>query len=185
MNIICIGNSIVNGFPHEQSKSFSGILDNCTQWNVINKGINGQSTDQILARFDSDVIANNPHKVLILTAANDFVFNINTPRVAFENIVQMIIKAKNSDIEPVILTPLLTNPEQASKLWMPDMNVDYYSVNTNLGTLSSLLKKYCKENNILLIDTQKEYLSFNQFVDGLHPTEKGQSFLADLVRSKL
>jgi lysophospholipase L1-like esterase len=41
------------------------------EWTVLNRGVNGERTDQIAARFDRDVIANKPALVIILAGVND------------------------------------------------------------------------------------------------------------------
>lgn len=40
-------------------------------WNVLNRGVNGERTDQIAARFDRDVAANHPRVVVIVAGVND------------------------------------------------------------------------------------------------------------------
>jgi lysophospholipase L1-like esterase len=40
-------------------------------WLVLNRGINGERSDQIAARFDRDVIAERPDAVVIIAGVND------------------------------------------------------------------------------------------------------------------
>ena len=60
MKIVCIGNSIVNGFPLKRSQCFTGLLRSRYGYETINKGVNGDTTDGIYERFDSDVTAHRP-----------------------------------------------------------------------------------------------------------------------------
>lgn len=80
--LIFIGNSIVNGFPFSRGKSFPGLIRATVRdgtagfsYDIINKGINGQTTEEILQRFDQDVISHDPTAVFILTGTNDFIFH--------------------------------------------------------------------------------------------------------------
>src|SRR5262245_33288135 len=41
------------------------------EWEVLNRGVNGERSDQILARFDRDVIAAGPRAVVIIAGVND------------------------------------------------------------------------------------------------------------------
>lgn len=41
------------------------------EWRVLNRGVSGQRTDEILARFTTDVIAASPQIVIILAGVND------------------------------------------------------------------------------------------------------------------
>ena len=40
-------------------------------WRVLNRGINGERTDQIAARFDRDVLDASPDAVIIIAGVND------------------------------------------------------------------------------------------------------------------
>jgi lysophospholipase L1-like esterase len=40
-------------------------------WQVLNRGVNGERSDQIRARFGRDVLAVRPHAVVILAGVND------------------------------------------------------------------------------------------------------------------
>lgn len=40
-------------------------------WTVLNRGVNGERTDQIAARFDRDVVAAKPAAVIIIAGVND------------------------------------------------------------------------------------------------------------------
>jgi lysophospholipase L1-like esterase len=40
-------------------------------WRVLNRGINGERSDQIAARFDRDVLAERPDAVIIIAGVND------------------------------------------------------------------------------------------------------------------
>lgn len=73
MKIVCIGNSIVNGFPLKRSQCFTGLLRSRYGYETINKGVNGDTTDGIYERFDSDVTAHRPDVCLLLTGTNDFI----------------------------------------------------------------------------------------------------------------
>ena len=40
-------------------------------WDVINQGVDGERSDQILARFDRDVLAQRPNVVVLIAGVND------------------------------------------------------------------------------------------------------------------
>ena len=40
-------------------------------WHVLNRGVNGERTDQIAARFDRDVLAHAPRVVIVIAGVND------------------------------------------------------------------------------------------------------------------
>lgn len=43
----------------------------CPEWRILNRGVRGQRTDQILQRFDYDVTQFSPETVILLAGVND------------------------------------------------------------------------------------------------------------------
>ena len=186
--IVCIGNSITNGFPFKRSQSFPSIIREATGFEVINKGENGETTDQVLARFQHDVLDHNPDLVTILTGTNDFIFSLDTVIGAFDKIKKMVELVENQGIKVILITPLLTNPEMAKATWMTGDETDYYQVNRQLIELGNLIKDYRIDKEIIVLDLQENYRVFEEkvgsekaFHDGLHPTVEGQAFIAARV----
>ena len=63
---------------------------------MIDRGISGQTTSQMLLRFQQDVIALQPKSVVILAGINDIAQNagpISVPQI-FDNIKSMVDLAK-------------------------------------------------------------------------------------------
>lgn len=185
MKVVCIGNSIVNGFPHRRSQSFPSVLRALTGWEVINKGQNGDTTSGVLARFPHDVLAHRPDMVLILTGTNDFILGLATPEEALQNLEEMAAMAREAGIRPVLLTPIGTDPEQAAAAWMSGAGIDYRAVNAKLEALSEGIRRLAAEGTCGLVDLELKYKGFGKFVDGIHPTEEGQESLARWIAEVL
>src|SRR5437899_352880 len=60
-----------NGRGDETSQYAYWLMKARPDWQVVNQGINGQRSDQIRARFEEDVIANEPALVVIIAGVND------------------------------------------------------------------------------------------------------------------
>jgi lysophospholipase L1-like esterase len=83
--IVCLGDSTTAGTPLFKSPAEappSGEGDERSQfaywlqrahpeWRVVNRGVNGERSDQIAARFDRDVLAHHPRAVVIIAGVND------------------------------------------------------------------------------------------------------------------
>ena len=41
------------------------------EWDVLNRGVNGERSDQIAARFARDVLAARPRAVVVIAGVND------------------------------------------------------------------------------------------------------------------
>ena len=69
----------------------------------INKGIEGQTAEEIAARFQSDVIDLKPDSVVILAGTNDVLADIDLT-VAHDSITQMVKLASANGIRPIVCT---------------------------------------------------------------------------------
>ena len=60
-----------NGSGNQESQFAYWLMQRHPGWTVLNRGVNGERTDQIAARFDRDVVAAKPAVVIILAGVND------------------------------------------------------------------------------------------------------------------
>ncbi|MBQ9015261.1 MAG: hypothetical protein IJ109_03990 [Firmicutes bacterium] len=99
--LVFIGNSIVNGFPMSRGRSFPGLIraaikagETSFHADVINKGANGETTADILGRFEHDVLDHEPRAVFIMTGTNDFIYREAGPAGCMENLQRMAALAR-------------------------------------------------------------------------------------------
>ena len=102
---VLMGDSITDGW-YGSDKDF--FTDN----NLIGRGISGQCTSHMLARFQRDVVELNPKYVAILAGINDIAHNDNYVDVedAFLIIVSMCDIADRYGIKVVLCTTTPGNP---------------------------------------------------------------------------
>lgn len=184
MKLICIGDSIVNGFPFERRHSFPARLCHYKGIRAINAGQNGECAEEVLARFDHE-IKKGADAVLILAGSNDLIYRIHTPPEIMTVLTKMAQMSIDAGIRPILATPLLTEPAKAALCWMPEMQNDYEQVNANLKDLAERIRTWTKTKGIRMIDLQREYTRFGQYSDGVHPTVNGYDFLAEVIREQL
>lgn len=210
--LVFIGNSIVNGFPMSRGRSFPGLVRAALKegvdaggkaplyCDVINKGANGETTQDILNRYQHDVLDHAPQAVFILTGTNDFIYREADPEACMVNLEKMAGMAEDAGIVSVYLTPLEVNAEKASRMWMAGVGIDYDQVNGEIEAFSAMIR----ESGRLYIDTGKDFAAFAEgdadlsglplqeenelpaspdaaYVDGVHPTPEGYRFLAGTV----
>lgn len=182
--IIFFGNSITQVWS-DYTNFFS---DN----KYINKGISGQTTDQMILRFKKDVVDEEAYCVVILAGINDLAQN-NGPITLdeiFENIKSMVKIANDNNIK-VILSSILP----AYKfLWNPGIypGNDIISLNKNL-------REFCKSGSATYVDYHssmknkknglKDELTywrndFNDF-DGVHPNKDGYLIMEKIISKTL
>jgi lysophospholipase L1-like esterase len=60
-----------NGRGDETSQYAHWLMRAHPEWEVLNRGVNGERSDQISARFERDVLRSAPHVVVIIAGVND------------------------------------------------------------------------------------------------------------------
>lgn len=111
MKVVAIGDSTTAGLglPSPQRDSWPAILAGTSSESVLNKGVVGDTTAAMLARFDTDVLAYTPTHVVILGGVNDLKAGTSISQVQ-SAIIRMVERAKEGGIRPYVgtLTPLAT-----------------------------------------------------------------------------
>mgnify|MGYP001434375346 FL=1 len=182
--VIFFGNSITQVWS-DYTNFFS---DN----GYINKGISGQTTDQMLLRFKKDVVDEEAYCVVILAGINDLAENngpISLDEI-FENIKSMVKIANENNIK-VILSSILPAYEF---LWNPGI---YPS--DDIILLNKNLKEFCKSGDATYVNYHssmkdkrnglKDELTywrddFNGY-DGVHPNKVGYLKMEKIISKTL
>ncbi len=178
---------------------------------VINAGVGGHNTDHAMARFEKDVIANNPDIVIIQFGINDAAVDVwkrppaTKSRVsveAYEKNLQHFIKVlKKKKVKIILMTP---NPLRWNKKMLelygeaPYLPGDEGGFNVKLKGYAAKLRELAKSSDTPLIDIYGVFEEFGKgegqsvddlLLDGIHPNDKGQRIVADhliemITRSK-
>lgn len=83
--VVCLGDSTTAGTPlfkspveappdgegDERSQFAYWLRQAHPEWQVLNRGVNGERSDEIAGRFDRDVLAQAPRVVVIIAGVND------------------------------------------------------------------------------------------------------------------
>ena len=200
--MIFIGNSIVAGYPWGKGKSFTGVLRRIlkdgdgdlagvpafaksTGFDIINKGVNGDTTAGIAARFEADVLSHKPDIVFYLTGANDFIYREAGPEEAFNNLERLAKQADEIGAVSVYITPTPVDAGKAGYMWLAGCGISYDAVNRDLADFSEMLKG----SGRLFVDMNRLYQDYIEelgdpdlaYLDGVHPTPDGHKFMARQV----
>src|SRR4029453_8724909 len=81
-----------NGAGNIESQYPYWLTQNHGDWQVLNRGVNGERSDQIRARFDRDVLAPPPAAVVIIAGVND-IYQGRTPDVVQRELEAMYVAA--------------------------------------------------------------------------------------------
>ena len=175
--VVFMGNSITEGWMRTDPGFFQGKP-------YINRGISGQTTDQMLIRFRQDVIDLHPSVVVLLAGTNDIAENRGpTPLEAiFENIVSMTELAQLHDIRVVLCSvlPVYDFP------WRPGLKPA-----DKIITLNTMISGYCAEHKIPFVDyhhamaDERNGLPYKFAEDGVHPNLEGYQCMEPLVQAAI
>jgi lysophospholipase L1-like esterase len=188
MKIVCIGDSLTYGYGVDPFDSWVSVVRRSTGLDIINKGINGDTTEGMLYRFEMDVISKNPDRVFVMGGSNDLIMNIE-PSLVESNITVMCRLAIEKSIEPIIGIPPNVDIGNVREDW------------ANYSDFSKVAKRLAKYRQGLLLysrNSEIKYLDFYSeiekraidgigglYFDGLHFNEMGHRIMADIFYSFL
>jgi lysophospholipase L1-like esterase len=150
----------------------------------INRGISGQITSQMLARFKADVIDLHPEAVVILGGTNDLARGISL--ISIENNYQMLsdlardyrIKVIFASVLPVSDYHKGDNPAYERSVSRPPIFIN---------ALNDWLEKLCQQRGYTYLDyfnavrDNRGMLQADLSDDGLHPNSKGYRVMAPIA----
>jgi lysophospholipase L1-like esterase len=144
-------------------------------WRVLNRGVNGERSDQIRARFIRDVVAERPPVVVIIAGVND-VYQGRTPASVTDALHAMFALARDHGIRVVAGTIVPYNTATAIQ-------------NAHMQTINAWLARTAREDaNVWFCDTRAAVADpadpdrLADSPDGLHPSAPGYRAMADALR---
>jgi len=159
---------------------------------IVNRGISGQTTAQMLVRFRADVVALRPKIVHILGGSND-VAGITGPTSAQDcknNIMSMVEIARANGIDVILgsLPPAVGDVLLASSAAFTRR--PGFEPTTTIKELNAWLRDYSAQQRIAFIDYYTALagpaaeLRSDLGNDGVHPNRKGYTIMRRLVEEK-
>lgn len=149
----------------------------------INRGIGGQTTPQMLVRFQQDVIKLQPKVVVILAGINDIAGNTGAePLAAIEdNFRSMVTLAKDAHIR-VVLSSVLPAPQIP---WVPGTDP-----REEIGSLNKWLEEFAAEQSLVFLNYYPAMVAADGGIkpelaegDVLHPNDSGYVIMEPLART--
>jgi lysophospholipase L1-like esterase len=186
--IVAMGDSTTAGTPgHQSPREYppDGRGDVTSQyaywlmiahpeWKVVNQGINGQRSDEIRARFESDVIAKRPAVVVIIAGVNDVYQGRDAQHVERE-LGSMYVRAKQAGIKVVAGSIIPYNSAT------PDQDARMHEINDWIKTEAA------RDPAMRFVDTRAAVAApgdpdrLAASPDGLHPDANGYHRMADAI----
>ena len=151
---------------------------------LVNRGISGQTTPQMLIRFRADVIALHPAAVHLLAGVNDIAGNTgpSTLGAIEDNLAAMVEIARANGVRVILASPL---PADAFN-WAPQARPA-----NEIRALNTWIKDYAVRNHLTYADyytsmaTTAGGLKPELTLDGVHPNKRGYDLMEPITRTAI
>jgi lysophospholipase L1-like esterase len=175
--VVFYGDSITDSWGRSTGSFFPGKP-------YVNRGISGQTTPQMLVRFQQDVVHLHPAVVVVLAGTNDIAGNTgqSTPEMIEDNFASMAAIAKQSGIRMVIASILPASHYS----WSPAIHPA-----DEIRTVNRWLKQFCAQNGLVYLDYYDSMVDSQGGMregyssDGVHPTAEGYRVMTPLAEEAI
>jgi lysophospholipase L1-like esterase len=151
---------------------------------IVNRGISGQTTPQMLLRFRADVLALKPQVVHILAGTNDVAGNTGpTTAQDFENNIESMVTLARQQGIRVVLGSI---PPAKAFFWRPGIDPV-----PQINALDAWLRAYAAQNGVAYVDYYAALAGSNGELkadlsnDGVHPNREGYRLMRALAEAAI
>ena len=174
VRVVFLGNSITQGWREKRPAFFA-------EHGFVGRGINGQTSSEMLVRMRQDVIDLHPEIVVILAGANDIAQNNGyiSPEHILGNIISMCELARVNNIRPVLCSLL-----PARSFWWTDRIKD---APVRIQQMNAMIRAYAEANNIPFVDYWSQMAADDGGLlpglsdDEVHPTVAGYEIMESIL----
>ena len=171
--VVFYGDSITDAWARKPEEFFPGKP-------YVGRGISGQTTPQMLVRFQQDVVHLKPAVVVVLAGTNDIAGNTgpSTPEMIEDNFMSMLAIARANNIRFVVSSILPADHYS----WKPGVQPA-----EQIRAMNMRLKAMCEREHLVYLDYYSEMtnakggLDPDLAADGVHPTAKGYAMMSPLA----
>jgi lysophospholipase L1-like esterase len=171
--VVYFGDSITELWKIQDAAFFTG--------EVLDRGVSGQTTAQMLIRYREDVINLHPRVVHIMAGTNDIAGNTGPTSITWieNNIKTMVEQAKANHIRVV----LASIPPAARFTWRPELKPV-----ESIATVNAWLAAYAREQGLVYVDYYaalddgQHAFKSAWTLDGVHPNAAGYAVMEPLSK---
>jgi lysophospholipase L1-like esterase len=189
LRIVALGDSTTAGTPgflspleappsgcgNVESQYAYWLMKAHPEWQVLNKGINGERSDQIEARFDRDVVDAGARLVVIIAGVND-IYQGRSPEIVQGHLQAMYDRSHRADI-PVVAGSII--PFNTAT---PSQNARMQAVNRWIQGVAAADPHvaYCETRRAVADRNDPDRLTSTP--DDLHPSPEGYRMMAEALQ---
>jgi lysophospholipase L1-like esterase len=151
------------------------LMQSRPDWEVLNRGVNGERSDQIRGRFERDVIAQRPAVVVLIAGVND-VYQGRPAAHVIEQLRWMFDRARQAGIRVVAGTIV---PYNAATL---DQNARMREINDWIRQQAAPTAGIVVAETRAAVAAPGKPDTLSETADQLHPTPAGYRAMAAAIR---
>lgn len=155
---------------------------------IYNLGVSGNTTNDLLERFNAEAKARHPSLIIFSIGDNDSVYiaskkTQDVPIEQFESNLQELVKrAKKFTDKIVFLGGKKVDESQTTPIpWL----TDYHYTNENIILYDKKIKEVAEKNNVFYLRMFDLLDIKNDLDDGLHPNAQGHQKMFERVKDFL
>ena len=99
--VVALGDSLTYGYGANPKTAYPTVLAELSKWNVVNAGVNGDTSADVLTRVN-EITEQNPDLVLLGVGGND-VLQRSAPDTTRANIIATIDTLQSNNIDVVLI----------------------------------------------------------------------------------
>ncbi len=147
------------------------------EWRVINRGINGQRSDEMLERFEAELDAFRPERVILLAGVNDL-YQGKSPESVKANLTRMCEISKQRNIKIVLCTIL-------------PYNLATPTIQERIKDVNQWIRGYSQKQGFIFCDTfqvlddPSNPFHLQDTPDQLHPSVDGYRKMGEAIASAI
>lgn len=173
--VVALGDSLTYGYGANDETAYPTVLAELSKWNVVNAGVNGDTSADVLYRVNK-VVQHNPDLVLLGVGGNDVLQRI-APDTTRANIIATIdtLQFKNIDVvliaEPYLSTSALFGKASDNPLYKDIAESEGVPLYSD-GWSTVLSDDALKSDKI-----HANAAGYRQFAEGLHNYLKDEGWV--------
>lgn len=191
IRIVAIGDSTTAGTPGflspleapprgrgDETSQYGYWLERAhPEWEVLNRGVNGERSDQIRVRFERDAIEPAPRVIVLIAGVND-VYQGRTAGAVTEQLRWMYDRARRAGIRIVAGSIMPYNTATADQ-------------NARMRQVNDWIRRQAREPAVAFVDTRAAVAApgtpdmLSETPDRLHPSPAGYRAVAEALRPVL
>jgi lysophospholipase L1-like esterase len=179
-NVVMLGDSITDFYDLDKYYGSDKL--------IVNSGINGNKTDDIINNIRKRVYAYNPSKLFLLIGVNDILYDDASP----EKVIDQIDIIANEVNQKLPNTKIyIESIYPVNNTWKNEHDnrlKDEIEINETIVETNKLIEQYCIDNDYKYIDVYSSLTDVNNKLDGnysndgLHPNDNGYEIITKILK---